>query len=137
MIQNLWIIEKSGIVVFSKVINAYIQEQLFGALMSALSLFSSEIAKGYLEKFELSDIRFTIIKSGRFLFVADSAKNSKEKKVNAELIKISKLFFEKYNNVLKSWAGDITVFYDFEEDVKNVLEKPVNTFWKRFSSTST
>lgn len=136
IIQNLWIVNESGIVVFSnKVINEDIKEQLFGALMSALSTFSSKIAEGYLERFELGDVRFTILKSEKFLFIANSIKNSKEKKVHAELRKISKLFLEKYINILTSWKTDITVFSDFEEDIKIVLEKPVKSFWKGFSST--
>ena len=62
VVQDLWILSDSGIVLFSRVFNPKVNEQLFGALMSALNTFANELSSGGLSSFELSSIRFTILK---------------------------------------------------------------------------
>ncbi len=40
LIQDLWILSNSGIVVFSRAFDQKVDEQLFGGLMSALDTFA-------------------------------------------------------------------------------------------------
>ena len=131
IIQDLWILTSAGVVIFKRVYDAKINAQLFGALMSALSSFSRENVSGELTSFELRSIRFTIIKNNKFLFVCNSSKKAKEKRVQEELENIANEFFKKYpiewlNN---EWDQDISVFKDFEKDIESALEDPVIKFW--------
>jgi hypothetical protein len=132
VLQDIWILNESGIVVFSRVFNPKVNEQLFGALMTALNSFATELAKGGLSNFELSSIRFTIYKDKGYLFVANSGKKVKEKKVQEELKIIAEKFFDKYSTILESWDSDVSVFANFSEDIEDSLEDTIKKFQKAF-----
>ncbi len=132
ILQDIWILSEGGIVVFSRVFDTKVDEQLFGALMTALNTFAKELSSGGLTSFELSSIRFTIIKSKRFLFIANSSKRIKEKRVIEELQKVSNRFFNKYSDVLLNWDSDINVFSDFENEIEESLEETISKFQKAF-----
>lgn len=131
IIQDLWILTSAGVVLFKRVYDAKINAQLFGALMSALSSFSRENVSGELTSFELRSIRFTIIKKNRFLFVCNSSKRIKEKRVHEELEDIAREFFKKYplEWLKNEWNQDVSVFKDFEKNIEFALEDPVIKFW--------
>ena len=122
----------SGIVLFSRVFNPKVNEQLFGALMSALNTFATELSSGGLSSFELSSIRFTIMKYNKTMFVCNSAKKVKEKHVIDELKRISVRFFEHYGDELEKWDGDISIFEGFEEKIEDSLEETIKKFQKAF-----
>jgi hypothetical protein len=132
ILQDIWILSEGGIVVFSRVFDTKVDEQLFGALMTALNTFAKELSSGGLTSFELSSIRFTIIKSNRFLFIANSSKRIKEKRVIEELQKVSDRFFNKYSDILLNWDSDINVFSDFENEIEESLEETISKFQKAF-----
>ncbi len=133
VLQDLWILSESGIVVFSRVFDPKVNEQLFGALMTALNSFAQELISGGLTSFELSSIRFTIIKSSKFLFVCNSSKKIKEKRVIEELRSIEEKFFEVYESQLETWdGGDISMFSEFETEIVESLEETIKKFQKAF-----
>lgn len=74
-----------------------LDEQLFGALLTALNSFAEEIAHDGLSNFELSDMRFTILKRAHFVFIANSDKKIKPKKVLQELRTVMDIFFTVYS----------------------------------------
>ena len=132
IVQDIWILNESGIVVFSRVYDPIINEQLFGSLMTALNSFANNLAKGGLTNFELSSIRFTIYKDNGFLFVANSAKKVKEKKIQEELKIIADKFFNKYSDILTPWNADISVFSNFNTEIESSLKETIKTFEKAF-----
>ncbi|MBD3256308.1 MAG: hypothetical protein GF383_14515 [Candidatus Lokiarchaeota archaeon] len=132
ILQDIWILTNSGIVVYSRVFHEKVNAQLFGALMTALNSFALELAKGGLSSFELSSMRFTLLKDEGFIFVANSSKKIKEKRVQEELKKISQKFFEKYEDILPTWDNDVNVFSDFEVDIEDSLEETIKKFQKAF-----
>ena len=93
----MWIVSEGGLVVFSRVYEKTLDEQLFGALLTALNSFAEEIAQDGLSNFELSDIRFTILKKSRFIFIANSDKKIKPKRVLQELKDVMSKFFTIYS----------------------------------------
>ena len=132
-IQDLWIQRTDGIVIFSRVFHQKVEDQLFGALMSALNSFAQEIADGGLNNFEIKNIRFTIIKKDNLFFIANSSKKHKEKKILAELEDIAKKFIEQYPETKNdSWDGCIDDYKNFESKITNALEDPVKKFWNDF-----
>ena len=126
VIRDLWILTESGTTVYSRVIDPRVNPQLFGALMSALNTFAEKLTEGGVSNFELSQIRFSIVKKNHFLFVANSSNKVKAKKVFNELKTISDTFFELYpDEMLKKWDSDIGAFNTFEKAIKNSLENKI------------
>ncbi|MFX0036792.1 MAG: hypothetical protein ACFE9I_14275 [Candidatus Hermodarchaeota archaeon] len=132
-IQDLWIQRSDGIVIFSRVFHQMVEDQLFGALMSALNSFAQEIANGGLNNFEIKNIRFTIIKKKNLIFIANSSKKHKEKKILAELEQIAEKFIEEYPETSNdNWDGCIDDYQTFESKITDKLEDPVKKFWNDF-----
>ena len=74
ILQDIWIISHTGTVLFSRVFEAQMEQQLFGALMSALNTFAEQLSGGGLSNFELSEKKFVLKKTGSYTFVASSSK---------------------------------------------------------------
>jgi len=124
VVQDFWIITHAGYVLFKRVFNVKMHAQLFGALLSALTSFSKEISNSGLTNFQSSSYKFTILKQGKFDFVATSSSNDNKKKVIGALKRISTRFFKKYADILDNWDNwnqNIDVFSDFEEEIKDYL----------------
>lgn len=133
VIQDIWILNDNGIVLFNRVFHEQVEAQLFGALMSALNSFAQQLSDGGLQNFELSNIRFTLIKKRGFLFIANSSNNFKEKKVILELEIIAQKFNNQYpDDFFKGWDNDVSIFVDFKNEIENALEDPVKKFWDGF-----
>jgi hypothetical protein len=122
VLQDVWILHKSGIVVFHRTFKESVSPQLFGAMMSALNTFSEELTDGGLSNFELNNKRFTIIKKHNLLFIANSSKQFNQKKVNRVLEKISKKFLKLYSKDLENYQGRTGAFSQFKEKIEDVLE---------------
>ena len=122
MLQDIWILHKSGIVIFHREFNETVSPQAFGAMMSALSTFAEQLADGGLSNFELNNKRFTIIKKYDLKFIANSSKKFNQKKINRELEKISKKFLKLYSEKLENYKGQIGAFTQFEEIIVDSLE---------------
>ena len=126
ILQDIWIVEKSGIVIFHREFDRVVSPQLFGAMMSALNMFAEQLAEGGMSNFELENSRFTIIKQNGLIFVANSSKKYNQKKVNKELKKISDKFIKLYSEKLINFKGQIGAFSTFKNEIKDALEeKPV------------
>jgi len=134
ILKDLWILTENGVVLFSRVFDTTINPQLFGGLMSALNTFAEKLTDGGISNFEMSDLRFVIVKRRSFLFIGSSLNKTKEKKVIDELKRISDVFFEVYNEILVNWDNDVNYFSDFGDHIDKSLEKqPIknlkDAFW--------
>jgi len=123
---DFWVLTENGIVLYSKVSDQKINPQLFGALMSALNKFAEKLTDGGISNFEMSDLRFVIIKRRRFLFIGSSLYKTKEKKVIDDLMLISDQFFKLYAEALinwDNWDGNLEVFSNFDDYIEHFLGK--------------
>ncbi|TXT61475.1 MAG: hypothetical protein BAJALOKI2v1_30096 [Promethearchaeota archaeon] len=133
-LQDIWILDESGATIYSRVFDPKVNEQLFGALMSALNQFAEQVSEGGISSFELSDTRFNILKKKDYLFIANS-ESGKNKKAKKELNKICDTFFDLYGQKIESgdWDGDVTLFEDFgehiEDSLKSTLKQFKDAFW--------
>ena len=134
VLQDIWILTNSGVVLFNRVFDKNMKTQLFGALMSALNSFAEKLSDGGLSNFELSNKRFVIMKMSGFLYVANASKKVKEKKVIEQMEKVSEKFFQKYpvEWFKREWNNDISIFTDFENEIEESLEDPIKKFWDGF-----
>ena len=124
VIQDLWILHKSGIVIFHRPFIESVSPQLFGAMMSALNTFAEQLSEGGLSNFELNNKRITTIKKSNLIFVAYSSKKYNQKKVNRELDKISNKFLKQYSKEVQEHRGQIGVFSEFLDKIGDSLEEP-------------
>ena len=130
MLQDIWILEKSGIVIFHRVFDKSVSPQMFGAMMSALNMFAEALAEGGLSNFELNKKRFTIIRKGELLFIANSSNKINHKKVDKQLGKVSKKFLKLYSDKLKGFKGEIGAFSEFKDVIKDELADKTDKFWE-------
>jgi hypothetical protein len=120
---DFWVLTDNGIVLYSKGSGQKIDPQLFGALMSALNKFAEKLTDGGISNFEMSDLRFVIIKRRSFLFIGSSSYKTKEKKVIDDLMLISDKFFHLYTEALTNWDNNVKIFSDFGKYIEQYLEK--------------
>ncbi|MFX0008858.1 MAG: hypothetical protein ACFE9R_00975 [Candidatus Hermodarchaeota archaeon] len=133
VIRDMWIVTEGGIVVFSRVYEKSLDEQLFGALLTALDSFAQEIAQDGLSNFELSDMRFTILKRAQFIFIANSDKKIKPKRVLQELSAVMDKFFMTYSDdIMDKWDSDVTIFSNFGKEIEDSLDDPIKKMEKAF-----
>lgn len=133
VIRDIWIVTEGGIVVFSRVYEKTLDEQLFGALLTALNSFAEEIAQVGLSNFELSDMRFTILKKSHFIFIANSDKKIKYKRVLQELRNVMEKFFNVYSKeTIDNWDNNISVFSDFDKEIADSLDEPIKKMEEAF-----
>lgn len=134
LIQDIWIVEDSGIVLFHRVFNEKVDVTLFGGLLTALNSFAEEITSGGLSNFELAGKKFYLLKNKNYLFIANASNKYNFKKVKIELSAIIQRFFESYSDVLlNNWNGDTSIFNNFEIEIESSLEgvikKLEEAFW--------
>lgn len=133
VIQDIWILNDAGAVLYHRVFDKKVDEQLFGALMSALNLLAEELERGGLSNFELKDKKYIITKHHGILFIVNSSKKIKEKKVNEEIKSIVDKFFTLYpNEMFKNWNNDVSIFADFGNHIKDSLQDTIDKFEKAF-----
>ena len=129
----MWIISEGGIVIFSRVYEEMLDDQLFGALLTALNSFAEQIAQTGLSNFELGEKRFTILKRSHFVFIANSDKKIKPKKVVQELQAVMDIFFTVYSKeTIDNWSGEVTIFSNFERKIEDSLDDPIKKMEKAF-----
>jgi len=134
IIRDLWILTNTGVTLFTQVADQEkVNPQLFGALMSALNTFAEQLSDGGISNFEMSNMKFSIVKRRGFLFVGSAPNKVKEKRVIGELKIISDKFFEVYSiERLANWDNDISIFSDFGKYVEQSLspsQKFKEAFW--------
>ena len=123
IIEDLWILLESGVVLFKRIIDKTIKTQLFGALMSALNSFAERLSDGGLSNFDLSERRFVLMKKNNVLFVSGASKKVKEKRIIEQLNKVAEKFFELYPTewIQNDWDNDVSYFEDFEKELDSIL----------------
>ncbi len=133
LIQDLWILQKQGVVLFERVFDQRMDAQLFGSFISALNMFAMNLDKDGLSNFELSNKRFIIAEKNGLLFITNCSLKTKVKDTQVELQKIVKKFFDLYSKEqVDNWDGNTTMFDDFSNKIEDSLENVVGNFSKAF-----
>ncbi len=133
IIQDIWILNDAGAVLFHRVLEKKVDEQLIGALMSALNLIAEELESGGLSSFEIKDNKYIIMKQSGISFIVNSPKKIKEKKIKEELAIIVNKFFTLYpKEFFNNWDNDVSIFVDFENQIKDSLQDTIDKFEKAF-----
>jgi len=127
VIEDLWILNDEGILLFNRFYKEAVNSDLFGAIMCTFYAYSKEISNGTgLLSFEFITKKFNLMKKENIIFVAGSP--IKENKKNNTLIKkeleiIANKFINFYTiEFLRNWKGDTANFSNFESQIKDSLK---------------
>ncbi len=121
-----------GTVLFKRVFEEKLNEQLFGGFMSALETFASQLDDHGLSSFEIGSKKFILKKEQGNFYVANFDKKVNPKKAQAELEEIARKFINAYQVELMSFRGNIEAFKGFEKQIQESLEEVVTKFQASF-----
>ncbi|MFX1392446.1 MAG: hypothetical protein ACFFAH_02625 [Promethearchaeota archaeon] len=122
ILQDIWIVDFSGIVLYHRAYNKQIDVQLFGGLMSALNKLAEEISEKRITRIDFENKCFGILKKENFLFIANADEDIGSKTIIYELKLIAYKFLNLYREVLNSGGlRDISAFYNFTEKIEDSL----------------
>ncbi|MFX0070810.1 MAG: hypothetical protein ACFFAO_06945 [Candidatus Hermodarchaeota archaeon] len=128
ILQDIWIIDDAGIVLYNRVFNEKVDAALFGALISALNNLTKEILNDGLTNFKLKNKLYSFARRKEITFIVSSDIKYKEKNIYREFKILIDSFFENYKEELENWKGQIDIFSDFEEIFHKSLQDPVKKF---------
>ncbi len=132
VLQDLYIMKSEGTVLFKRVFEEKLSEQLFGGFLSALETFASQLDEHGLSSFEIGSKKFILKKELGNYFVANFDKKVNPKKAQAELEEIAKKFMSTYQVELMAFRGDVEAFKGFEKQIQDSLEDVVQKFQASF-----
>jgi len=125
ILQDIWIIDISGIVLYHRVYNKKIDVQLFGGLMSAIDKVAEMIIETRIKSINFGNKCFGILKKENILFIANSDENIGSRTINYELELIAIKFLKSYRKHLpKEGFVDVSTFNDFTGEIKDSLMNP-------------
>jgi hypothetical protein len=132
LLQDLWVMRSDGTVLYKRVFEEKLNEQLFGGFMSALETFASQLDEHGLSSFEIGSKKFILKKEHGNYFVANFDKKVNPKKAQAELEGVANKFISAYQVELMTFRGDVEPFKGFEKQIQDSLEEVVSKFQASF-----
>lgn len=132
ILQDLWIMDPTGAVLFKRVFEEKINEQLFGGFMSALNTFASQIDQNGLSSFDIGNKKFILLKKDNLFFISNFDSNVNPKRASKELEDIAQKFLSAYPVDILTWDGDVKKFEGFDKKIQDSLEDVIGNFQKAF-----
>jgi len=116
-LQDFLVVLDSGEVIFSDISNIKVEEQLFGALISALTMFYTETLEGVLHVIKGSKFIINIFSKNHIQFIGISPVCANNKKSQEELHLLASRFLEKHVKDIKdNKLINIHIFENFTCD---------------------
>nr|MDO8113217.1 hypothetical protein [Candidatus Sigynarchaeota archaeon] len=125
MLDELWIMQQDGILLYYRVAEEKQNQALFGSFMSAIEAFANKIDLGNMTSFKLGSKKFILKKNHDLYFIADFPAGINLKKAEAVLSDLSNLFISTYHDELRDFSGNITPFKGFDDKIKEYMD----TYW--------
>ncbi|TFH28881.1 MAG: hypothetical protein E4G98_04700 [Promethearchaeota archaeon] len=121
-LEDLWIFTQDGIEIYSYNPNLKLDPTLFGGFVSALHSFSMEITKETLKSFVIGSSRFTIYAEPKqkLHVLGRSLLTVPETLVIKILRRINQIFYERYENHIINFIGNVTPFGNFTEYLSQI-----------------
>lgn len=119
-IEDLWIIQENGVVLFKQVAEEKVDTQLFGSFMSAIDMFASKLDERGLNSFQFGDKKFTIIKKRNLFVIGTHEPKLSPKKALRVLEGILDKFISIFKVELESpCTYNIARFEGFQDNLAN------------------
>jgi len=94
---------------------------LFSGLISALSMFTSELEIGDIKHFQTGELRVLITTYKNMIFVELVDDDPHSEFIEISLKKIREEFLKEYSQEIEKWSGKISIFEDFREKIDNIV----------------
>ncbi|KKM43611.1 hypothetical protein LCGC14_1562680 [marine sediment metagenome] len=118
MIENLWILTKGGVLLFSKnYVKLSKPDDLLAGFFTAVDIFIREITKEEIKNISMKDHKFNYIIGDDLIIVISTNEYDNDILIQNLLKEVKIIFLEKYIEELKFFSGDTIRFKNFDEDL--------------------
>ncbi|MBY8991375.1 MAG: GTP-binding protein [Candidatus Lokiarchaeota archaeon] len=124
MIQYINILTKDGkSLLFRNYGTSEVDRDLLAGFLSAFSGFMKEISQSDIKSTQTEDFKYFYTIIDTIIIVVCTDLIDDDSTVNSKILSIRTRFIEQYGKILKdgSWAGNRTIFYDFEKELDNLI----------------
>ncbi len=124
MIQYINILTKDGkSLLFRNYGISEVDRDLLAGFLSAFSGFMKEISQSDIKSTQTEDFKYFYTIIDTIIIVVCTDLEDDDSSVNSKILSIRAKFMEKYGKILEdgSWAGNRTLFYEFEKVLDNFI----------------
>lgn len=123
MIENLWILTKEGILLFSKnFVKLSKPDDIIAGFFTAVDIFIREITKEEIKNIIMKDHKFNYIIGDNLIIVISTNERNNDILIQNLLRELKIIFLEKYSEELIFFSGDTMPFKNFEEDLGEFIK---------------
>jgi len=100
-----------------------VDRDLLAGFLSAFSGFMKEISQSDIKSTQTEDFKYFYTIIDTIIIVVCTDLEDDDATVNSKILSIRAKFMEKYSKILDdgSWAGNRTLFYEFEKELDNLI----------------
>ncbi|MFX1573630.1 MAG: GTP-binding protein [Promethearchaeota archaeon] len=124
MIQYVNILTRDGkSLLFRNYGTSEVDRDLLAGFLSAFSGFMKEISQSDIKSTQTEDFKYFYTIIDTIIIVVCTDLEDDDSLVNSKILSIRAKFMEKYGKLLEdgSWAGNRTIFYEFEKELDNLI----------------
>ncbi len=124
MIQYINVLTRDGkSLLFRNYGSSEVDRDLLAGFLSAFSGFMKEISQSDIKSTATEDFKYYYTIIDKIIIVVCTDLEDDDATVNSKILSIRTKFIEKYGKILEdnSWAGNRSIFTDFEQELDNVI----------------
>ncbi|MFX0082451.1 MAG: Rab family GTPase [Candidatus Hodarchaeota archaeon] len=124
MIQYVNILTKDGkSLLFRNYGTSEVDRDLLAGFLSAFSGFMKEISQSDIKSTQTEDFKYFYTIIDTIIIVVCTDLEDEDATVNSKILSVRTRFIDKYGKMLEngSWAGNRTIFYEFEKELDNLI----------------
>ena len=124
MIQYINVLTRDGkSLLFRNYGSSEVDRDLLAGFLSAFSGFMKEISQSDIKSTQTEDFKYYYTIIDTIIIVVCTDLDDDDSVVNSKILSIRTKFIEKYGKILEdnSWAGNRSIFTDFEQELDNVI----------------
>jgi hypothetical protein len=123
IINEVWIINPSGITLFNLSKDEKVDPLLIGGFFSAIQSFIKELGEKELKTLILGDSKIVLFQgTDGYLFISRSNKKVKDETIIDYLQLVESKFYEQYSKTLKNPIADPSLYSDFGNVIIEIFE---------------
>ena len=124
MIQYVNILTRDGkSLLFRNYGSSEVDRDLLAGFLSAFSGFMKEISQSDIKSTQTEDFKYFYTIIDTIIIVVCTDLEDDDATVNSKILSIRAKFMDQYSKILEngSWAGNRTLFYEFEKELDNLI----------------
>jgi len=124
LIQYVNILTKDGkSLLFRNYGTSEVDRDLLAGFLSAFSGFMKEISQSDIKSTQTEDFKYFYTIIDTIIIVVCTDLEDDDATVNSKILSVRTRFIDKYGKMLEngSWAGNRTIFYEFEKELDNLI----------------